>query len=965
MKSIKEELINKISQNSIVIFVGAGLSINAGFPSWRALVESILDGLAPKEPKSGKYKQALKDDLFTPVEVLSKISYLREASIEILEKHIRHLDGKSPLSSHFKLGEISNNIITTNYDNLLEKALPEYEQIVYSNEYKVAKLSQYSKYIFKIHGDIHEPNKCILFPTEYDKLYTLDEKTSTFELKKIISDKSILFIGFSLTDPYINNVFDFINKLYSGFNPDHFVITTDENKNWPKKINPIFIENHDQLSSLLDDLIEGKQKVEAQQRNLKKEIEEESKTGIVNISKGHDYDSPPINRVWVGREREIENINNGIFKAIFITGIGGQGKSALAAHYIRNYFDSNIYEFADWRDFKEEVNRFHTKLISIIRRLSPEAENFDFEHIANNSLVDTFFHALKDRKIIFVFDNVDSYIGLESFKPEGSFGYFFEQILSRNHKSKFIFTCRPFIREAGVEFYQITLKGISKEESLELFRLYQIPLNDDDLLNLIERAHKLTKGHPLWLNLIAGQAIRGVNTVKEFMTEIEGKTSFSEDNFSSILSEKILSVVWKSLNDKQKNLIRAVSETVKPETEENLKIILDSELNSNQFTRSLRTLKNLNLIETLKEGEIELHPLVKEYVLTKYPKNERAKFITLFVKYYDKFIYILKPNLNSKLSIQEFQNWTLKIELQINKNDFKSALIALSEVSTAILAAGYSDEYLRVASKLYQAINWELAIGEEYDYFHPQLGNLTTTLTQMGHFNEVESILNKYVKLIPGKSANYLGYCSEKVYSYWYQGEYDKAIQIGEEGVALLEESSLADNYALKHNMALAYRDSKLKPNVEKALKYFSRNEDISNLLNNYENNKEFAGAYYGNLGKCLEYLNREQDALKCFYISLKLLIQEEDSTNSKLNIGYASSWIADSLIKTGDNYNALFFLKYARNCWDKISPPRLIKVTDKWQSVSSEETIKAKIDQTSEWKIQSHCLQFIADKLL
>ena len=963
-EEIKKDLIKRIAQKNIVLFVGAGLSVNAGMPNWNQLIDKILDGLSTKESKSQKYKQALKDELFTPLDLLNKISHLRVEAIEILESEIRKYDNVSPLKIHVDLGQISNQIITTNYDTLIERALPEYEHVVYSNEYKVAKLSNYSKYIFKIHGDIHEPNKCILFPDEYDDLYSKEEKSSVFELRKIISDKSILFIGFSLNDPFVEQIFHHVNNLYSGFNPEHYVITTDVNRNWPKKINPIVLTSYSELENLLREFIKTKDDQTKKDEVIKAEIEAKTNTNITKISEGYDYDSPPTNKVWVGRDREIQNINNGVFKSVFITGIGGQGKSALAAHFIRNHFDVNTYEFADWRDFKEEANRFNTKIISIIRRLSTASSELIFEQLSNDDLVDVFFHTLNDRKIIFVFDNIDNYIDLETFKPTGSFGYFFEQIIARDHKSKFIFTCRPFIREAGVEFYQISLKGIYKDECFDLFKHYKIPVSDGELLKLSDRAHQLTKGHPLWLNLIAGQAIRGVRTVEEFMNEIEGKTTFSEDNFSSILSEKILSVVWESLNDKQKILIRGIAETVRPEIEDNLNLILESQLNPNQFQKSLRTLKNLNLIETLKQGEIELHPLVKEFVLTKYPKKDRAKFITLFVKYYDRFIYILKPNLSSKLSIQEFQNWTLKIELQINKNDFKSAFVALEEVSHSLLSAGYTEEYVRVAHRLFDAINWELAIGEEYSYFHSQLYNLATALTQLGNFNEANTILEKYKKIIPGKSANYLGYCSEKTYSYWYQKQFDKAIEIGEEGVELLEDSNLSDSYSLRHNLALANRDSNIKINVEKALKYFSHEEDPTVFINTNVIKKDLGGAFYGNIGKCLQNLDREEEALKFYFASLKLL-STEDWMNSILNIGYACYWIAELLFIDKKNNEGLHFLKYAQNCWKKTSPPRVKEVLSKWDAVLIDIEVKSRISQMPDWKIKSFCISYAGERLL
>ena len=101
-------------------------------------------------------------------------------------------------------------------------------------------------------------------------------------------------------------------------------------------------------------------------------------------------------------------------------------------------------------------------------------------------------------------------------------------------------------------------------------------------------------------------------------------------------------------------------------------------------------LKNLNLIEikssSISEDQIELHPLVKEYISTKFPQKERAKYITLLVQYYEQFIYILKPKLSSEMNLSSFQNWTSKIELHINKGDYKPALVALEEVSSSILS---------------------------------------------------------------------------------------------------------------------------------------------------------------------------------------------------------------------------------------------------------------------------------------
>ena len=955
--NIPQTLIDKIEKDNLVIFVGAGLSVASGLPNWKELTINILDSIKDRDKKISGYISALKQDLFEPIEILSKVKHLKTYAIEHLEAQIKASNKLKPTKEHFKLGNISSKLITTNYDELLEQCYPSYEKVTYNNTYKVSKISDYKSFIFKIHGDINEPDKCILFADEYEELYNNDEKSSIFEIKKILSDKSILFIGFGFNDPYFNYVFEYINKIYSGFTPEHFIVTTDNTRKWSERITTLHLEKHDDLSLLLDKIIE--KKTSSEKSSLRIIQGSESAEEILSHPDQLEYDIPPNVKFWVGRKLEIENISNENFKVIFITGIGGQGKSALASHFLRNFFDAGIYEFADWRDLKEENNRFQTKLVSIIKRLTGGSiDQKDLENDNSHELVDTLFYYLKDRKIIFVFDNIDSYIDLENFVPTGGMGYFVSQALHRDHKSRFIFTCRPFIREATVNFYQISLRGLSLPECIELFQLYKVPFKQIKLEEFAMKVHSLTNGHPLWLNLIAAQAKKGFDNVSRFVDNIRNTTNFREENFSSILSQKVLSQVWSSLNWKQQTLLRGLSETVKPETVNNLKQILQSELKEAQFDQALKTLKNLNLVETksssISEDQIELHPLVKEYIIGKFPRGERAKFITLLVKYYDSFIYILKPKLNSDLTLASFQNWTSKIELEINKGDFSTALVALEEVSSAILAAGFVEEYLRVAEKLFDSLDWTMAIEKEVAYFHSQLTTSTNKLTQYGAFEKVELYLDKYEKLIPGKSSYYLSSCSERCYLEWFRGNYERAIQIGEKGEFLLTNSGLTDTHSLKHNLALARRDSRIEANLEKAINFFLNGEDLTHILKS-EINSDLGGVFYGNLGRCLQFKNRADAALKCYGFSLQIL-RSKDKDESDLNIGYAYSWISEILLEKNKIQDGLIFLKGAIISWENSAPTRIKKLKDLWKNVICDVETKSTIDKMAEWQIEQTC---------
>lgn len=398
----------------------------------------------------------------------------------------------------------------------------------------------------------------------------------------------------------------------------------------------------------------------------------DGKEGLIIGKDGSDI--PPIVANWVGREKELTKLHSN-FKVIFITGIGGQGKSATAATFINDEKLKEEFKYIDWRDFKEDDHKFKDKISFMISLVSNGALSIgDLVGLSDEDLISIFFKRLNNEKGLFILDNVDSYIDLEEFEPSKGIGELFKSAIAKNHSSKFIFTCRPFIRYASVEFYQLALGGLSEENTIQFFKKSNISMKDGKILNLATKAHKLTQGHPLWISLIVAQAQRGEDVLTEFLNNLE-TNHIVDKNVSSILSETILREIWKSLNQKQKKLLRVLAESVRAETIDDFSEIASSELSYNAFSKSMGTLRNFNLIVEKQEGDfIELHPLVKEFVRTKYPQNDRTKYISLFIRFYDKIVLILKPKLSSKLSISEFSNWINKIELHTNAKEFQKAV---------------------------------------------------------------------------------------------------------------------------------------------------------------------------------------------------------------------------------------------------------------------------------------------------
>lgn len=57
LKTIPAALINEFRNNNVVLFVGAGLSINAGLPSWSELLQLLKGNLISDELDDSFYKE--------------------------------------------------------------------------------------------------------------------------------------------------------------------------------------------------------------------------------------------------------------------------------------------------------------------------------------------------------------------------------------------------------------------------------------------------------------------------------------------------------------------------------------------------------------------------------------------------------------------------------------------------------------------------------------------------------------------------------------------------------------------------------------------------------------------------------------------------------------------------------------------------------------------------------------------
>lgn len=218
----KESLFELIRKEEVILFVGAGLSIYAGFPSGNELKKIFIENLTLKEKENIDLEQKL-DSLTEDIYRIKGNN--KNFLIEVLNKTFNK-DAKS-LKTHILLSKIPHfkTIITTNYDKLFEEAYKSKCQLII-NEKQISNIDKTKSQIFKVHGDLSNPDSIILKKSDYNNFFKENSENSLFwtVLKERISTKNVAFLGYSLEDSNIEVIFDKISDVLGDNKKEIFLI---------------------------------------------------------------------------------------------------------------------------------------------------------------------------------------------------------------------------------------------------------------------------------------------------------------------------------------------------------------------------------------------------------------------------------------------------------------------------------------------------------------------------------------------------------------------------------------------------------------------------------------------------------------------------------------------------------------------------------------------------------------------
>lgn len=242
MTSIPKSLLETIRSGDCIAFVGAGFSGAAGLPSWSGLLTELADRpeVSPKHRAHvralvdlktahayDEAAQAIEDTLTRPVFARELAARLQRPEIlpEPMQRRLRWLQG-IPFRA----------IVTVNFDGLLSGRtpsatgyrgvlLPEARNPWWKGFFNRATASVP---VLKLHGDVGSPETIVITRRDYRRLLYASPGYQVF-VRALLANHPVLYLGFSFTDAYINEIRSEILALvgYDGQGPVAHAIVND------------------------------------------------------------------------------------------------------------------------------------------------------------------------------------------------------------------------------------------------------------------------------------------------------------------------------------------------------------------------------------------------------------------------------------------------------------------------------------------------------------------------------------------------------------------------------------------------------------------------------------------------------------------------------------------------------------------------------------------------------------------
>jgi NAD-dependent SIR2 family protein deacetylase len=187
-----------IKQKKLIPFVGAGLSMNLGLPSFSQLIDKIAEelGYDPAVFKLNGNNLQLAEYYVAVKGAIGPLRSILDRSFDPTEEQIK------TSVAHTTLAQMNLPVIyTTNYDNIIEKSFELLHKPVctITNIDDISSAPDNATQIVKFHGTFTDDESLVLTESNYFERLSF-ESAMDIKLRADMLGKCLLFIGYSLDD---------------------------------------------------------------------------------------------------------------------------------------------------------------------------------------------------------------------------------------------------------------------------------------------------------------------------------------------------------------------------------------------------------------------------------------------------------------------------------------------------------------------------------------------------------------------------------------------------------------------------------------------------------------------------------------------------------------------------------------------------------------------------------------------
>jgi len=876
-----------VMTGNAVAFIGAGCSIPLGYPSWSQLIRNMLDKCKREHPSKRNYFEELrrdKDLLF----VAEKCK--NELGVDYY-KLLRTLFGPQEIgnSQEYKLLVQLPFIkfITSNFDPSLEHAFREVKNIqitpfTYSDTMCLAEFVSISSgkknYIFYIHGRYDKPEEIILSASDYRKHYNVN-KLYEKSLENLFSSYPVIFIGSSLADPSFTKILEYIGALFKNYTETHYAIIpypSETKKSSPEieadklktnyNITAVFYKvmnkhDHTERQKYLKHLLNG---YKLSQKIIKKE------NSILHPPKKVPAKTlrPLIPSIENFKKREELNTLRNHFKknnVILIAGIGGIGKTYLAAHFTEE-INSTYKVF--WLKCEEYLS-----VESLILEMGKYYAAFKKVEMAKDeSKINLLINLLEIDKFALFLD------GYEVVQDK-SLERFIEKFGDFSKKAKIIITSKvkpSFFRDVSKSTILNLCEGLKENLSLEYLCEKNVNLKSEDRKVLQEVYKKCGKGIPLAMNVFS--ALREYYDTQELL--------YNLPLFNKAVAREWLNRLFEKLSGEEQTIVQAFSVFEGPVTRKAFKSVYDGN-NKDNVDHLINTLIDKFILHLYSDGIYFANSLLRNYFYENL--TNRKIYHKKAGQYY----------LNESIPTEDIKNKINAFYHFLKAEEYDIALSVIREIGKKLLHRGYIDICLNLSQKCLNDIPTNI-LKDIYFLLYELLGDSSMI---KGNYLDAEK---NFIRMIEfAKNGKEKGDTLTSL-SIVYQrtGEYGKAIDYCKKALKSYDECNYSMNVgdARAHTLNILGETFRLKGECSEALQYLTLALDFVKG----DHNSIQRGEILKNLGHVKNFLGNYVEAMKHFKDASNILSQNEQE------VAYIENFMGESRLWAGDVDNALHFFEVA-----------------------------------------------------